>query len=159
MHTVKWGQQLKLLDCKPPPCIQNLEQHELELKCHYTRTTGLCFHLWQLSPRLELRALAGYRGCPRRKDYRRCCHLLMSVAKIITIKDSSRQKHQEFQRCSVCITSPSLQCNKDHIQALTPTPVKAFRRDVIEAWEISIWFVRVHTLKVLHTLHSFIHIH
>jgi hypothetical protein len=69
MYTVKCGQQLRLLNSKPPPCIQNLEQHELELKCHYT-TTGLWFHLWQLSPRLELRALAGYRGCPRRKDIR-----------------------------------------------------------------------------------------
>jgi len=33
------------------------------------------------------------------------------------------------------------------------TPINAFRRDVIQACEMSIWFVRmrVHTLKVLHT--------
>jgi len=32
-------------------------------------------------------------GLSSSQNYTRCCHLLMSVAKIITIKDSSTQKH------------------------------------------------------------------
>ena len=46
----------------------------MEFIRHYT-TTGLWFHLWKLSPRLELRTMAGHRSCSRREDYSRCCHL------------------------------------------------------------------------------------